>query len=244
MPENRSHRRYNVDFWDILCAEIEDKDVEILDISPGGISLRAKRRLNMGASYSLMMRSKKMIMKLQGDVVWSSLTSGCKGPEGAHMSVYTAGFDFKDVSGDLKEEITRFVELHKLELQGNNDKPETVSQKKDKRLYPRVSIKPPELAVIVDHAENLLVKKLSYRGALLISKKPRKIDAVIPMIMSLAEDKMIVFKGRVASCLLIRNAIPRAYDIGIEFTELSGPDRLVLAEFIRLLDAIEKSPSL
>jgi hypothetical protein len=55
---------------------------------------------------------------------------------------------------------------------------------------------------------------------------------------------MIVFKGSVASCLLIRNAIPRAYDIGIEFTELSGPDRLVLAEFIRLLDAIEKSPSL
>ncbi len=244
MPENRSHRRYSVDFWDILCTEIENKDVEILDISPGGISLRAKRRLNMGASYSFMMRSKEMVLKLQGDVVWSSLTSGCKGPGGAHMSVYTAGFDFKDISGNLKEEITRFIELHKLELHENDDTPKHMSQKKYKRLYPRVSIKPPELAVIVDHAENLLVKKLSYRGALLMSRKPRKIDAMIPMIMSLAEDKIIVFKGRVASCLLIRNAIPRAYDIGIEFTELSGPDRLVLAEFIRLLDAIEKSPSL
>jgi hypothetical protein len=244
MPEKRFHRRYSVDFWDILCAEIEDKDVEILDISQGGISLRAKRRLNMGASYSLMMRSKEMVMKLRGDVVWSSLTSGCRGSRGAHMSVYTAGFDFKDVSANLKEEIARFVELHNPDLHGKNDKPEAVSQKKDTRVYPRCSIKPPELAVIVDHAENLLVKKLSYRGALLKSKKPRKIDAMIPMIMSLAEDKIIVFRARVASCLLIRNAIPRAYDIGIEFTALSGPDRLVLAEFIRLLDAIEKSPSL
>lgn len=74
-------------------------------------------------------------------------------------------------------------------------------------------------------------------------KRPIKINSLIPMMISFSEDKFIVFKGRVASCFLIRNASPKVYDMGIEFTELSGNERIKLAEYIRLLDTIDKSPS-
>ncbi|MEW6586290.1 MAG: PilZ domain-containing protein, partial [Nitrospirota bacterium] len=111
------------------------------------------------------------------------------------------------------------------------------------RLSARVHIDAPEEAFVLDQTESHRVKQLSFSGTRVESRRPLKVNAVFPMMLSLAEDKFIVFQGRVASCLLIRNACPRAYDIGIEFTQLSESERETLAEFVRLLDTIDKSPS-
>lgn len=87
------------------------------------------------------------------------------------------------------------------------------------------------------------MKALSLSGMLMESEFALKIEDRLPMKLTLAEDKSITFQGRVASCDLIAGKIPVFYDMGIEFLEMSEKDKDTLKEFIRLLDAIDTSPS-
>ena len=237
MPERRPHKRYPLDFLDITSAIIQVNDIEILDISLGGICLRTKRRLNPDDTYNLKIKSKDIMLNVKGTVMWSKI-SEIRKDAGDTVPLYTAGMRFDDVSYDKKAELINFIETQKKE-----NKIIDMHQINGVRLYNRVLVNAPEEALILDQTESLKVKKLSYSGMLIECRHPIKINSLIPMMISFSEDRFIVFKGRVASCFLIRNASPKVYDLGIEFTELSGSERMKLAEYIRLLDAIDKSPS-
>jgi c-di-GMP-binding flagellar brake protein YcgR len=237
MHERRPHKRYKVDLLDITSEMIQAGDAEIINISPGGISLCANRRLNMGETYTLKIKSKEIILTLKGMVIWSQISKIRKGPGSNIIPLYTAGLEFIDVSDNKRGEIINFIETHKKE-----DKIVDLQQLDNIRLYTRVQVNVPEKAFILEQTESHKVKQLSFSGACIESKHPMKVNSIMQMIISFTEDKFIIFQGRIASCLLIRNAYPKAYDIGIEFTELSEKEREILVEFIRLLDAIDKSP--
>ena len=53
MRENRRYKRFSVDIFGINGKMMFANEVEIQDISIGGISIRVDRRLNMGSEYTL-----------------------------------------------------------------------------------------------------------------------------------------------------------------------------------------------
>lgn len=238
MTERRIHKRYPVDAWDITGATLPSDDMAIIDIGMNGISLRANRRLNIGETYTLLMKSKGIVLNLRGTVMWSRISEIRKGPRGDTIPGYTAGIEFRDLSDSKKDEIINFIETHKKE-----DKIPDLSQMTGTRLSARVRVNNPEEALLIDRTETLKVKKMSYSGALLEGKSPIRVSSKLRMMINLAEDRFIIFRGKIMSCLLIRNAYPKAYSIGMQFTEMSKKDRVTLAEFIRLLDVIDQSPS-
>jgi c-di-GMP-binding flagellar brake protein YcgR len=237
MSERRPHKRYKIDLLDVTSAMIQTSEAEIINISLGGIALRANRRLNMGEKYTLRIKSKDTGLNLKGIVIWSQISNIRKGPGGNTVPVYTAGIEFVDASDHKRNEIINFIETHKKE-----ECVVDVKQLDNLRLYTRVQVYDPEKAFIIDQTESHKVKQLSFSGAQIECKHPMKVNNSIPMMISFTEDKFIVFHGMIASCRLIRNAYPKAYEIGIEFSKMAEREREILAEFIRLLDAIDKSP--
>jgi hypothetical protein len=237
MHDRRPHKRYTVDLLDITSALIEANGIKIINISEKGIALRASRRLNIGETYILKIRSEDTILNLQGVVVWSRISQIRKSHHSNTIPVYTAGVEFTELSNDKRENLVRFIETHKTAANEDGQPSD------DMRLSIRVQVDAPEEAFILDQTENQKVTQLSFSGARIQSKYPLKVNSNIPMMLSLSEDNFIIFQGRIASCLLIRDAYPRAYDVGMEFTELSEQEREILVEFIRLLDTIDKSPS-
>lgn len=238
MPEKRSYKRYHVDLLGITCSTIQANEVDMVNISLKGISLRVNKRLNMGETYTLKIKSKGVVMNLKCTVIWSRISGNRKDGHGNSVPVYSAGLEFTDVSDDNQKEIRNFIEAHKKD--DNNTDMGTMD---GMRFSPRIQVADSDEAFIIDQTENHHVKKLSYSGALIESKYPMKVSNTVPMMLNLAHDKFFVFQGKIASCLLIRNAYPKAYDIGIEFTFISEHERLLFSEFIRLLDRIDKSPS-
>ena len=237
MNERRPHKRYPVGLLDITISMIQASYAEIINISFTGISLRANRRLNIGETYTLKIKSKGTVLNLKGTVTWSRISGSQKGLSGDCIPIYTAGVQFLDASQNEGEQILNFIEIHKKEYQ-------IVGARRlnDIRLYTRTRVSAPEKAFILDQRESYKLNQLSFSGARIKSKHPMKVNSTVPMMISFTEDKFIVFQGRISSCLLIRDAHTKAYNIGIEITQLSRNDREILAEFIRLLDAIEKSP--
>jgi hypothetical protein len=238
MPERRPYKRYQVDLLGVTCSAIQTNEVDMVNISLKGISLRVKKRLNMGETYTLKIKSKNLVINLKCIVIWSKISGNRKDVHGNAVPLYSAGLEFTDVSDDNRKQISNFIGAHKKDE--NNLDMETMD---GMRFSPRVQVVDPEEAFIIDQTENHTVKKLSYSGALIESRYPMKVSKTVPMMLNLSQDKFFVFRGKVASCFLIRNAYPKAYDIGIEFTYISENERLLLSDFIRLLDTIDKSPA-
>jgi hypothetical protein len=233
-----SAKKYKVSLLDVIGAMADAGDTEIINISLGGISLRANRRLNMSGTYTLRIKSRGTALNLKGTVIWSRISGIQKGSFSNIIPIYTAGFEFIDGSNNKREEIRHFMEAHQKEGYAAD-----AQQLDNMRLYLRVQIDAPERALILDQTESHRVNQLSFCGAKIESKHPMKVNHSIPMMISFAEDKFIVFQGRIVSCLLIRSASPKAYEMEIQFTKLSENDGETLLEFIRLLDATDKKSS-
>ncbi|MEW6587040.1 MAG: PilZ domain-containing protein, partial [Nitrospirota bacterium] len=112
MHDRRPHKRYTVDLLDIRSALIEENDLEIVDISPKGIGIRAKRRLNIGETYTLKIRSRDTVLNLKGVVMWSKISGTRRSPGKDSVPIYTAGLEFVDVSADKRDELVNFIESH------------------------------------------------------------------------------------------------------------------------------------
>lgn len=231
MQEKRRHKRYGVNELDISGKMMFATEVKILDISIGGVSLKADRRLNIGSEYTLKLEDKDRVTTVRGVVVWSSISGTREGPKGDMIPVYTAGMKFTNILNERITELINFIEDHQ----------------KDKHKEHRLSglrfhIDAPEKAIL-NFPENYRVKKVSLGGMLIESRQLLNIDSRYPMEIFLPEDTPIRFSGRVASCLLISGDGPAQYDIGIQFIEMSEKDRERFREFIRFLREIEKKSS-
>ena len=119
--EKRRYERFTVDVMEISSKMIFANEVEVLDISLGGVSVKADRRLNIGNEYMLKIGDRSRTFSLSGSVVWSLLSEMRKGPEGEMIPIYTAGMKFSGVSSEIVTELTRFIEGHKGDFFQEND---------------------------------------------------------------------------------------------------------------------------
>jgi hypothetical protein len=231
---------------DIGTAFLQASTIETIDMSLDGISLRAAGRLNIGEQYDLKLRPKGKALSLRGLVIWARISGTRRDFNGDIAPVYTGGLEFVDVTKHLTDEIDDFIGTHKKDGNTGDNTDAYVDmcgREKCSRRHPRFQVNTPADAFVIDRAQCLPVKDLSFGGLRLESSQPVKINSHIPMMLDFFGDKFILFKGKVVSCRLVKKSSPRLYTIGIGVSEMSMKDRRILSEHIRLLRNIDTSPS-
>src|SRR4030042_6454314 len=112
MTERRRYTRFRMEVVDITGKMMVADEVTIIDISVGGVSLKADRRLNIGHEYAVKMENSGRVLAVKGLVVWSVLSRNKEGARGDSIPLYTAGMKFMDVSDKKLEEIVNFIEKY------------------------------------------------------------------------------------------------------------------------------------
>jgi c-di-GMP-binding flagellar brake protein YcgR len=231
MEEKRRYKRFSVDIMDINGRMVLATYVKILDISIGGVSFRANRRLNMGSEYSLKMESRGMELAVKGIIVRSSLSESIQDSRGNVVPVYAAGMQFTDTSKEKIREIEAFI----MNSMKDADKQVDLHSPSGRRLYVRVFIENPVQSVLkVD--EKYKVKDISLGGMRIKSEHALELENIVPLEIYFVEDKSLKVTGRVVSCIMITDREPVHYDVGMEFIQMPEKDREILIEFIRSLD--------
>ena len=229
MDDKRRFRRFSVDILGISGKMLFANEVEILDISIGGVSLKVDRRLNIGTEYTLKMGNGDQTISLKGEIVWSKISGTKKGTHDDVIPIYAAGMRFSEVGADKADALASFIERV---THSSNEEAHRLSGLRFNMRFPvQVSKK-----AVLDMTEGYAVKKLSLGGMLIRSVDPFEIDERFPMEMALPGGARIDFVGRIASCFQVADEDPVRYDIGIEFVDMAADNRASLKEFIFLLD--------
>jgi hypothetical protein len=229
MQERRQHKRYNLDLIEINGKMSLTNKVEVLDISLGGVALKADRRLNIGKEYLIKLQEKGKTLEVKGIVVRSELSGMEDIGHGERASIYTAGLVFKDGFIDKIAEFLKPIErTKKKDSQGAADR----------RLNVRFQITTP-MEEILSYPLQFKVTSISLGGMRIQTQQSVETNSTIPMELSLNADKAITFIGRAVSCTMTENMGQANYDIGVEFTNLTDNDRILLQTFIDYLALIE-----
>ena len=230
IEEKRRYKRFSVDIGNIHGKIVFSRNVEILDISVGGVSLQADRKLNIGSEYTLSMGWKGRDVTIKGIVVWSEPTEKKECANDSITQIYKAAMKFTDIAAEKMQEIADFIEDHKKKT----DKNKNTYQMSGYRLFARFQIEVPEKAIL--HIQ-YKVKTISYGGMLIGIEHALELNNKLPIEITLSEGESMKVLGRVTSCILIQNKEPVIYDVGIEFIEMSDKDKVTLWKLIKLIDA-------
>jgi c-di-GMP-binding flagellar brake protein YcgR len=230
MRERRKYKRFKVDGKGIESKVVFAKNVKIIDMSIGGMSVETDKRLNPGSKHILKLKQKNKVLSLKSIVARCLLGRSLKSLSGEVIPIYNAGLEFIDVPNEMRSEIAKFIEDHREEP----DKKVDIYESSGRRLYIRFQIVTPE--EVTDFFESCKVKELSLGGILIESEHAQEIENKLQMEIFLPEGEPITLLGRIASCLLIKDEDPKLYDLGIEFLEMSEEDRERLEEFIYHID--------
>jgi len=228
LKDKRRYKRFTLNIQEINGKMLFATQVKVIDISVGGISIKANRRLNIGSEYSLRLEGKKSI-SLRGSVVWSSLGEGMGKADGEVVPIYSAGLKFTNMSAEKIKELLGFIECYKKE---------EVHVIGGTRLNVRFRLNDPE-KVILNFPSSYKVKKIGLGGMLIESVGDLEIESRIPMELSIDADSPVEFTGRVVSCQVVDRDDQKRYGIGIEFIDLTESDKAVLQSFIEKSVIIE-----
>jgi hypothetical protein len=109
--ERRQHKRINIELRGMSGKMAFTSYLNIIDISAGGISFEADRRLNMGRSYTLSIVHDKKTINVKGTVIWSIIRKSKNDDRGNVIPVYKAGMKFSDESRDQIREFIPLIEI-------------------------------------------------------------------------------------------------------------------------------------
>jgi c-di-GMP-binding flagellar brake protein YcgR len=231
VKNTRRFKRYRLDFVEINGQLTLVSEVSVLDISMGGVSLRADKRLNIGGKYLLRLDDQKMRISVKCEVAWARLSGTKKSPEGEAVPLYTAGMKFIDLSEEKYADLLHFVEYIERE---------EVHRADDRRQHVRFNIRMPGMAIL-NFPADYRVRTISLSGMLIESDQALEAESRVPMVLSLHDDQSIDFLGRIVSCQRKEEKSGECYQIGIEFIDVTSEAREVLASFIDLLQSLESA---
>ena len=110
VPERRQHKRFIVENVTINGEISSVSEVKIINISLDGLLAKADKRLDIGNKYALKISYKDKELFVKAAVIWSSLTDLRKDSPDNIIPIYTAGMQFKDISGENIKELIYFIE--------------------------------------------------------------------------------------------------------------------------------------
>jgi hypothetical protein len=228
MQDHRRHKRFKLDLIEISGKMRFANKVEIIDISLGGVALKADSRLNIGREYLIRLGDEENSLDVKGIVIRSELSGIEERANGERVTIYTAGIRFQDGSAD---KIADF--FHNAIAR---DKKEKVEMMVDRRINVRFQITAPWEKILSFPAQ-FKMKEISLTGMRIQTNQSFGIKSVIPLELSLKADSPVYFSGRVVSCLMTVGKGQAHYEIGVEFLDLTDKDKTLLKTFIDYLAA-------
>jgi hypothetical protein len=223
MRNKRQHKRYElIDIQGIQGKMTLANKVDIVDISAGGISVKADKKLDTGREYVIKLGDKVQCVEVRGVVVRSTLCGMEKGEDGESVLIYAAGMKFKE---GQEARIKAFLDT--VERQAKED----VSPAAERRLNVRFQITTPQ-ATVLCYPANFVVKDISLNGMLIHSDQHLVRDSLVPMGLQLGENNSLGFTGKVFSCREMEEKGRTLYAIEVTFSDLAEGTRDLLKTFI------------
>jgi Tfp pilus assembly protein PilZ len=218
--EKRNHKRYSV--RNIRGNMLFASDVGIINLSLGGASIEADRRLNIGREYTLNLESSYETVSVRGKVVWSVISGKRSGRSGADVPLYRAGLQFLDVLNHHSSELLDFLDKNKISegarMRGG-----------------RIMITPREQTATLNFPFSYTVSDLSANGMRIRTDHEFSSGDLFGMEVFLGEDLPVPFKGMVASCREAEEDDTKVYEVGIEFVDIPDESKIYIEEFIKTL---------
>jgi hypothetical protein len=212
MENRRKYERFKADIMTINGNMLFADVLIIRDISIGGISFKADRRLNIGSEYTLRIEDKEKVIPVKGIVIWSQLSESITDLKGDIVPIYTAGLKFNANPYEIQNEIVQFIERYKKDvnkrINGNN-------------LHLMFNIHDAK-TVILEFEKTYTVKEFNPGGMLIEGSQPPEIGSTLSIEVNYLNQEPVYITGKIASCRLIESEASQYYhDIGIEFTNIS-----------------------
>jgi len=217
-PNKRRYPRFIVE--GVQGKMVFASQVEILNLSLGGVAIKADRRLNIGGEYTLKLELAGETLDIKGLVVWSVM-SGLRRSGEDGVPEYSAGLRFKDIFTERLLRLMAFIDHHKV-------------FEEHRVGGMRFRIDAPGKALL-DSPEQYRVKLISRSGMLIETQHSLELDHVYPMEITPPDADAIRFDGRVASIAGVGGESSGQFELGIEFMALAPGDDVRLQEFIESL---------
>jgi hypothetical protein len=216
--EQRRHPRFTVE--EVRGQLVRASKVEILNLSLGGAAIRADRRLNIGAEYTLKLEMGDRFLSLTGVVVWSVL-SGLRGAKGEETPQYSAGLKFAAALTDKMQDLAEFIDENRI-------------VEEHRLVGLRFQVDAPGKALL-DSLESYHVRRISLSGMLIEAERSLEAERVYAMYFHTPHGERVAFAGRVASCREETTGGTRRFSIGVAFLDMAGRDRERLAAYVSSL---------
>lgn len=231
MQNMRKHKRFRLDLIDLSSKMSLIGKVEIIDISMGGVLLKADRKLNIGKECLLMLGYGGKHTNVKGIVVRSELSGIEERDGGEKVTIYSAGILFKDESTGKVKDFLDSIE---------NDKKIQVPEQPD-WFYRniRFSITMPNEKVL-NMPTHFSIKDISKSGVIIQTEHQLKVGTMVLMELSIDACDPVNFMGKVVSSRMTQDKGHSNYDIGLELSELMDRDRTLLMSFISFVKDNEK----
>jgi hypothetical protein len=113
LKDMRRHKRYRMDEDEIHVKMAFANKVQIQDISLGGMSIKADRRMNIGNEYLLKLESGKSAITTKVIVMWALLTESRADAKGNIIPIYLYGLKLINDDNERIKSFTDFINEHK-----------------------------------------------------------------------------------------------------------------------------------
>jgi hypothetical protein len=223
VTEKRKHPRYVVEGLGIYARTIFNTEVEMLDISVSGGSVRVTKRFVIGNEYIFKFERGVATVSVKGSVVWEKLSGTRKIGEGEAVPVYTVGIKFMNGLDCGEMETIRNI---------------LVDKAKERKLGGmKVQVFPPGKAVL-SYFETCRVRDVSLGGMRIETEQEPSVNMIFPLELILAEgEEPISCKGPIAFYQESPEGKRQGYTAGVEFMDMSDADKSRLGRFIEILPA-------
>jgi Tfp pilus assembly protein PilZ len=228
MRDKRKHKRFRLDVIDLTSKMSLIGQVKIIDISLGGVALKADRKLNMGKECLMNLGYEGKHINIKGIVVRSELSGIEERDDGEKATIYSAGILFKDESAGKVKEFLESIE--------NEKKMQVMEQFGWFDRDVRFSITTPSEKVLT-LSTHFGVKEISQSGIIIQTDHQLKIDSMVLMELSINACDPVGFMGKIVSCRMTRDKAHSNYDIGVEFSEVTDLDMSLIVSFIDCVKA-------
>jgi hypothetical protein len=223
MRSQRRYKRFKLDLTDIDGKMSSAGKVGIIDISRGGVALKADRKLNIGKECSITLGHGGKSINVKGSVVRSELSGIEERANGDLVTVYSAGIVFKEVPEDKIKDF-----LHSIEHAKNEEVPGTADRHPQ---HIRLCITTPSEKILI-FPEHFDVVEISLSGILIQTEQGLKAENMILIDFSINACSPVSFMARVASCRITKDKDQAYYETRAEFIDLTERDRTLLIKFI------------
>jgi len=223
MRNKRKHKRFKLDLIDLSSKMSLVGKIEIIDISLGGIALKADRKLNIGKECLVMLGYEGKHINVRGIVVRSELSGIEEKADGETITIYSVGIFFKNESAGKVKDFLDSIE--------DNKKTQVPEQAdwfyRDIRFCITTSSEK-----VLNLPTEFGVKDISQTGIIIQTDHQLKIDSMVLLELSINACNPVCFVGKVVSCHISHDKVHANYDIGVEFSDLTDQGKSLLIQFI------------